>query len=49
MSSMMHMPWVLVAMVVIAALVIVGLFIGSQIVSSRKADRNYPESSEPPE
>ncbi len=49
MSSMMHRPWVLVAMVAIAALVIGCLFVAGQIFSSRKTDRDYPESSERPE
>lgn len=44
--SMMHMPWVLVALVVFFALIIVGLFIAGRVFSSRKSDRDYPGPSQ---
>jgi len=46
MSSMMHMPWVLVALVVIFALAIVGLFIAGRVFSTRKTDRDHLGSSQ---
>jgi len=49
MLDMMHKPGVLLAMVAIAALLIVGLFIAGRFFSSRKTDRDYPGPSERPE